>query len=1105
MSSVRQWLESVALGHCADLFEQSRIDFDILPELTEQDLEKLGLALGDRKRLFKAIAERDAAGAATEDHASSAAGAPTLERRQVTVLFVDLTGYTRLTSTLGAEVTHKLVRRFYDRVTELVRAHSGTVERHIGDAIMAVFGLPVAHSNDPERALRCALAIHEAMPHVSRDVGHPLSVHAGIASGPVIAERTGPSGEFSVVGDAVNLAARLVSLAQSSETIVSGAVHRAVAALVESVPIGEVDVKGFDRPISAWRVRGVREAGGVPQRPPLIGRKLELAQFRTLCEICREATTGQLVVVRGEAGIGKTRLVEAFETAAAEAGFASHKGLALDFGISRARTAVARIVASILRCSDTEDPEIRTQALTGALAEGLVTDEETIFAGDLLGLPLPDSLRPVYNALDNTTRVQRRRRFVVQLLQRTSERQPRLVVVEDVHWADASLLEMLAEIVAGIEHHRLVLVVTTRPEADPLTPAWRSRIGSRTNMLTLDLRPLRDTEASELARAFGLNDEAAIQALVQRADGNALFLEQLLHATVGEQESVPGSIQSLVLSRLDRLRAADRRAIQAASVLGQCFSLPVLRNLIDDPDYACEALLAENLVRPIGDELLFAHALVWESTYLSLLSDQKREWHIAAAAWHASSDPAIAAGHLERAQDPRAARAYLEAARAENKLHHTERTVELLERGLQLATEPADRVELLMELGALLPTIGRPREAIDLFAEVLDLAIDDRQRCNAKIGIAAGLRMVDMHREALAALDEAERLAGSEGFEAERAQIHNLRGNVLFPLGDVEGTLAEQTRALELARVSGSVELHLRALSGLGDAHYAAGRFISAYEHFNECVAMSRNYQFSQVEAANLPMLAFCANLNGRPKEGLAAAEQALATARRVGNRRAQIIAHHAHAVAHLEANDVAHARPHAEASVNISRAIGARRFEPESMGLVAHCLWMEGKRAEATVMMREAWAMVATHMIQYCGPMILGALARSTHDPAERMECLKKGEQILAGGSPAHNHVFFFRDAIDCALEDGDWAAAMRYADRLDEAFRHEPILFVDYTSARARALAAFGQGRRDGALRSQLQRLIDLARDAGLIASAQAVENALSAPDWRSEQPAA
>ena len=247
MSAVGQWLDSVALGQYAALFEDNRIELDILPDLTDDDLEKLGIPLGDRKRLLKAIAALASAPAAP----APSSPAPTVERREVTILFVDLSGYTRLTSTLGAEATHKLVQRFYERIAGIVQRFGGTVERHIGDAVMAVFGVPVAHGNDPERALRAALAIHEIMPLLSDEIGHPLSVHAGIASGQVVASHAGS--EFSTVGNAVNLGARLVALAQPGETVLSSPVHRAVAALCTPVDLFSAQ-RHIDAP-RAWLYR----------------------------------------------------------------------------------------------------------------------------------------------------------------------------------------------------------------------------------------------------------------------------------------------------------------------------------------------------------------------------------------------------------------------------------------------------------------------------------------------------------------------------------------------------------------------------------------------------------------------------------------------------------------------------------------------------------------------------------------------------------------------------------------------------------------------------------------------------------------------------------
>jgi len=1084
---LRSWLESIGLGAHAERFERDRIDFDVLAELTEADLDRLGLPMGDRKRLLKAIAALTAAAVAP-----AAPETPIVERRQVTILFADLSGYTQLTSSLGAEATHQLVQRFYQRVRDIVRNHSGTLERHIGDAIMAVFGLPVAHGNDTERALRTALAIHAAMPALSEEVGHPLSVHAGIASGQVVASRATHGGDFSTVGDAVNLAARLVGLAEPGETVLSGPVLQAIADLVEAQSIGEVRVKGFDQPVRAWRMRGWRERRDPGARAPLIGRDAELHQLRELCASAARTNTGRVVLLRGEAGIGKTRLIEELEATATRSGFACHQGLILDFGIRRTRDAGGRIIAGLLDVADADDPQSRAAALEVALARGLVQPDEAAFAHDLLDLPLAAELRPAYDAMDNATRTLQRRQLVVRLVQRASRTQARLLILEDVHWAGRQMLDTLAGVGAGIEGHPVVLLLTSRPPSEALDADWRGRLGPRVQMLTLDLHPLGVGEARELARALGAADEAAVVDCVQRAEGNPLFLEQLLRsAAAGERDSLPGSIHSVVLSRLDRLQAQDRHAIQAASVLGQCFTLPLLRHLIGDESYTCEALAAQNLIRPLEHEYLFAHALVWEGTYASLLGEQRRAWHGAAAQWYAESDPALSAEHLERAQDARAALAYLQAARAETAAHHLERAVDLLERGARLASTPQQRRELLAELGELLPDMGRALDAIAVYRELLELAQDDAQRCRAKIGIAAGLRAADQVEQALVLLDEAQQLTSGAGFGVELARLHYLRGSLFFPMGNVRGCLEQHTLALEHARAAGSIELQLRALSGLGDAHYAAGRLISAYEYFRECVALSRKHGVRPVEAANLPMLAFCAFLLGSVDDCLEHAGAALELAQRLAQRRAEMISHHAFAMVHLERNEPARALTHAQAATDIARATAARRFEQEGLMLVATCRFLLGDVEQARSLLHEALKM-SGDSIAYCGPWILVSLARVTADPGERAQLLQQGERILDSGAPAHNHLAFYGQAIDLALQAREFPEALRYAQRLETAFAQEPMPFSRFLAERARALVALGQGERGAALHAQIERLIEQGRSQGLVRNLAALERA-------------
>ncbi len=1086
MPTLTGWLSRIGLERYAARFELERIDLDVLPDLTEADLERLGVALGDRKRLLKAIRDRHPAAGAT----GRSTAAPMVELRQVTVLFVDLSGYTQLTTSLGAERTHALVQRFYGMVSAIVRSHSGAVERHIGDAVMAVFGLPVAHGNDPERALRAAQAMHEAMPGLGAEIGRPVLVHAGIASGQVVASRAAGTDDFATVGDAVNLAARLVNLAQPGDTVISDAVHRAAGAIVSAESVGEVSVKGFEQPVRAWRVAAWRAERS--ERAPLVGREAQLEQFDALCEACAARRQGAWVVVRGEAGIGKTRLIEAFADAARQRGFAVHAALVLDFGAGRALDPVRRLAASVAGAPADVDDAGRAAWLVHARRHGLVLEDETMVAADLLGLPLPESLRPLYDAMDNATRQRRRAALVVELVRRASLERPQLLLVEDVHWAAPEALDTLAALTHGIAGHPVAIAVTSRVQGDPASGTWGERLNHQLRTLVIDLQPLPAAAAQTLARALGGTDDAALQALVDRAGGNPLYLEQLLrNAAAGARETLPGSIQSIVLARLDRLGLRDRRALQAASVLGQVFSLPLLRHLLEDDGYECARLVEEHLVREIDEGYLFAHALVWEGTYLSLLSEQKRDWHVRAADWFAQRDPLLTAEHLDRAQDPRAPGAYLEAGRAESAAHRPERALQALERGIAIAGDDAERASLLAESAHLLPTLGRTQEALDAARRLLESATDARERARARIGIANALRLLDRHQEALDVLQAAQDEVPAALDHADHSRIHNLRGALFFPLARVREGLEEQTRALEQARLAGSIELQLRALSGLGDAHYAGGRLVSAHDSFKECVELSRAHRIVQVEAANLPMLAIGAYFVARIDAALEHARAGLALARRLSNPRAEVISHHSICMVAVETGDPDLLAPHARASLEIAQAIGARRFVPEGMLFTAQSMAWAGQRQEARQLMLQALALAHDHM-SYMGPWILGALSAHAPDDSECEGWLAQGERVLRDGAAAHNYLGFYQGAIEASLHRQRWDETLRYCQALDAAFAAEPVPLARFVSARGRILARRGRGERDPQSSAELSALISQGRRAGLLARLQALERA-------------
>jgi class 3 adenylate cyclase len=286
------------------------------------------------------------------------------ERRQVTILFADIAGFTELSSLLDAEELHGLVSQFFAAADGAIENYGGTVDKHMGDAVMALFGAPVAHGDDPLRAVRAAFDIHGAMEALSAELGRELRVHVGIASGEVVAGGLGSaqSQEYTVLGDSVNLASRLDGLAEAGQTLIAEAVQRAVLHDVDCESLGEVAVKGLDKPVRVWRARGLADAAPAGARGRLVGRKSELRQFAGVLEACREAGAGQTVVLRGEAGIGKTRLVEEFAALALAQGFSAHKSLVLDFGVGKGQDAIRLLVQSLLGLQGGGPEAARAQA-----------------------------------------------------------------------------------------------------------------------------------------------------------------------------------------------------------------------------------------------------------------------------------------------------------------------------------------------------------------------------------------------------------------------------------------------------------------------------------------------------------------------------------------------------------------------------------------------------------------------------------------------------------------------------------------------------------------------------------------------------------------------
>jgi class 3 adenylate cyclase/tetratricopeptide (TPR) repeat protein len=1081
------WLTSIGLERYWKQFAESAVDFDVLADLSENDLKELGVSLGDRKRLLRAVtALSDLPSTGFDGTSTAQASMPHEEgeRRQVAVLFADLAGYTKLTQTVDAEEVHAALEEFFQRVDGIVVAHGGHVDKHIGDCVMAVFGAPVSYGNDAERAVCAALAINNAIPGSAAPIGHELRVHIGIASGQVLASSTGSTGhrEYTVTGDAVNLASRLTNAASPGEVLISEDVHRAVSERFEVQELAAFSAKGFDGQKRRWRVQGFRSGRRRPR--PLVGRTMELQQCRSALATCRETGRGSAIYLRGEAGIGKTRLIEEVESLASMEGFTCHRGLVLDFGEGLGGDAIRTLVRDILGISWSAGQEATRTAASLALEQELVSPDSAPFLNDLLDLPQPPDLLALYDAMDNSGRNRGKRRTLARLIERVSGQRPRVLLIEDVHWADPLVLGHLAELTRAVAASPTVMIMTSRLEGDPLDKAWRAQIASA-GLTTIDLAPLPEKDARAMAARHISADADLVDRCIERAAGNPLFLEQLLHyAGESDEAGVPASVQSLTQSRLDRLPADDRTGLQAASVLGQRFSGEALRQLLASPEYAPERLVARGLLRPQGEEFLFAHALIRDAVYDGLLKSRRRELHRSAAEWFGNvGDLVLKAEHLDRAESEHASQAYLAAARAQAEEYRYERALQLVQKGTNRAPDDRQlRFALAQLKGDLLRELGSTEASIDAFKEALALAEQPRQTCRAWIGLIAGMRVSDAIDDALELLDLAQQVAEDNALDRELSEIHYYRGSLYFPSGDIEGCIEQHGFALDYAKRAESVQQQALALSGLGDGYYAKGRMRTAYDYFQRCLALCDEHGLGRVEAANRFMIAtvriYMNELDGALQDALASAE----LAQGVGHHRAEIVSRLTAGWILIDQRDLDGAREQVDRGLELARAVGAKRFEPFLAESSARILMAQGDRKAAADLLEVALEETrALGALTFIGPWLLGSLACATDDVRVRHDALTEGAALLAAQCVGHNYYHFYRNAIEASLAAADWDGAESYAASLEAYAAAEPVPWSDFFVARGRALAAYGRGKRDRQLMDAIEQLRTEAKQVG------------------------
>ena len=531
------WLRNLGLGRYEQTFLENAIDSDVLPELTEDDLEKLGIPLGDRKRLIKAIRGMlaDSPGALVtsavgEDVQSGQPRVGAAERRHLTVMICDLVGSTALSTQLDPEDMGAVMDAYHAACARIVQGYDGFVGDFRGDGILAYFGYPRAHEDDAERTVRAALDIIAAVARLETPAREPLAVRIGIATGLVVIGDLGSEGalrEHAVVGDTPNLAARLQALAEPGTVVVAASTRRLLGDLFRLRDLGRHEVKGIAEPVAAWAVEGVLasesrfEAVRAAGLTDFIGREDEL-DFLLERQRLAWKGEGQIVLISGEPGIGKSRLVAAL---AERIGGEPYAHLRYQCSPYHTNSALRPVIAQLERAAGFKADDTSAQRLDKLEAilavEALRVQAVAPLFAALLSIPFGERYPPL--ALSST---QQRRRTLAALLDQfegLARRQPILLSFEDAHWADATSLELFDLTVERVRQLPVLALFTFRPEFEP---PWVDL----PNVGTLALGRLdRDDVASMVARVTGgrVLPAEVMKQIVAKTDGNPLFVEEL--------------------------------------------------------------------------------------------------------------------------------------------------------------------------------------------------------------------------------------------------------------------------------------------------------------------------------------------------------------------------------------------------------------------------------------------------------------------------------------------------------------------------------------------------------------------------------------------------
>ncbi len=932
------------------------------------------------------------------------------ERRFVVILFADIAGFTRLSAELDPEETVLLLNRCLDEMTRSVVQHGGRLDKYTGDGLMAIFGAPLSHEDDPERALQAALDMQRALAQMQIELSLPhIELHIGLACGLVVAAGIGGQGrkEYTTIGTPVNLAARLEDASTIGQILVNEDLARLGEQKFNFRPL-VLDLQGFEGETKVYELLDRRSGGPLlrrsgPLQAPIIARTEELALFQRQFENLANGSGGILSII-GDVGIGKSRLVRETRLRLEQSQITVKwlAGSALESGVTHRYGCLQSLVRSALEPALEETGNLgecfqcHLQELLAERAE-----ETYLYLGQLLGIPLDALDRERLAWMEPERLTSHTARLFRDWLEALSRQQPLVLVFEDLHWADPASVEFIDLILPVIEQAPVLLILVFRPEQD--RPFWKLRslaagaYPDRYSEVWLKLLPPAavETLVSKLLGAVQ-PPRRALELIMNRTEGNPLFIEEIVQSMLDQgaliqqdesrwdiapdwsEVSVPDTIQGILQARIDRLDRDAKRVLQVAACAGRRFSLPLLLDIgpgVGIPKNTLqprlrtleEAGLIQRMAdtRPVVEnarlqqEYTFRHVLIRDIVHSSLLRANRTQIHAAIAEWYEnqpfseSSPPyALLAYHYDQANDTDKQREYyVKAGRHAAQSYANQEASDYYARALKLMIEESERIPLLLEWEKVLFLLGDLAQRKIVLDELLQLAGSER---NEALMASIYNRMANWHESqsnysmSRTVFMQALEVAQRSGDRHAEAESRLGIASAAWRLGQLEDALEAARQAIEVARICQDPAREATGLTTMGVVYRTLGRLDDARAGYTQALELRRGVQDWRGEAISLTQLGNVLYDQGCYSEAYDNFQQATNLFGKVGDVRGEAWSLGCLGSLYWQCGYFEAARSAAEEALAIRRSIGDRRGEAIVMSDMGSALLALGETEAA-------------------------------------------------------------------------------------------------------------------------------------------------------------